>query len=111
MLSVSDDDEEQSTRHQAEYVNNFFSNVGSETFKKSRLNLRNFDDGQQNLRINLSNTSDMMFRHSPITWETVTLIIKHLKNSNSHGSDGIPLRYIKDSLPVIITYLTCILVN
>ncbi len=41
--------------------------------------------------------------------QPTTLTIKHMKNTSSHGSDGIPLRYIKDSLPVIITDLTCIL--
>ncbi|XP_045106670.1 uncharacterized protein LOC123501731 [Portunus trituberculatus] len=49
-----------------------------------------------------------MCRPSPTTWESVTLIIKHMKNTNSCGFDGIRLGYIKDSLPVIITYLTCI---
>lgn len=109
-LPVSDDDEEETTKRQANHFNKFFGRVGSETFKRARQNLAISDDDHQNVRINLDdNTSDTTFRASPTTWETVTLIIKHMKNTSSHGSDGIPLRYIKDSLPVIITYLTYIL--
>ena len=62
--------------------------------------MSNSDDSQQNVRINLSNsTSDTMFRPSPTTCETVTPIIKHMKNTSSQGSDGISLHYMKDSLP------------
>lgn len=110
MLPVRDDDDEESTKCQAENFNKFFGKVGSETFKKSRQSLACPDEGQQNANVNLNdNTSQNMFRPSPTTWDTVTLTIKHMKNTSSHGSDGIPLRYIKDSLPVIITYLICIL--
>ena len=107
---VSDYDEDESIIDRAENFNKFFSNVGSETFQKSRQNLAHSDDAHQYVRNNINDKSSCtMFRPSPTTWETVTLIVKHMKNTNSHGCDGIPLRYIKDSLPVIITYLTCIL--
>lgn len=109
-VGEDDDDGEESTRRRAENFNEFFSMVGSEAFKKIRQCLVNIDDGEIYKRIDLNNdNSAEMFRPSPTTWETVTLIIKHMKNINTHGSDGIPLRYIKDSLPVIIIYLTCIL--
>ncbi len=110
ILPVSDDDGEESTKQRAEHFNKYFSKVGSETFQKSRQSLIHYDNGQQYVT-NILNyeTPDTMFRPSPTTWETVTLIIKHMKNTNSYGSDGIPFRYIKDSLPVIVSYLTCIL--
>ena len=37
------------------------------------------------------------------------LTVKGLKESNACGSDGIPLRYIKDSLYIIAFYLTIII--
>lgn len=40
--------------------------------------------------------------------DTIT-INKQLKNTISYISDGIPSRFIKDSLPVIKGYLTCII--
>ncbi len=40
---------------------------------------------------------------------TVILTLKHLKNANYGGSDGISLHYLRDSLPVIIHYLTTII--
>lgn len=49
-----------------------------------------------------------LFRAGPADMNTVILTIKNLKNTNSAGSDGITLRYIQDSLPVTITYITTI---
>ncbi len=90
---------------------NTSARLGAKLLKKPRKYLGNsFDDDQPHLRYNMNdNTSDTMFRPSPTTWDSVTLIIKHMKNTNCQRSDGISLRYIKDSLPVVITYLTCIL--
>ena len=50
-----------------------------------------------------------MFQPQPTDSDTIILIIKHLKNTSSCGSDNISLRFIKESLPVIIPYLTCII--
>lgn len=49
-----------------------------------------------------------MCRPEPINTDTVILAIKHMKNTNSRGHDGIPLRFLIDSFPVIIAYLSCI---
>ena len=53
--------------------------------------------------------NENLFRPKPIDASTVILTIKHLKDTNSYGSDGIPLRFLKDALPVITPYLTCII--
>ena len=50
-----------------------------------------------------------MFRPQPTDSNTIILIIKYLKNTASYDSDGILQRFLRDSLPVIVTYLTCIL--
>ena len=50
-----------------------------------------------------------LFRREPIDWQTLNLTIKNMNNSNAGGSDGIPLRFIKDSLPVIASHLTTIM--
>ena len=49
------------------------------------------------------------FKPQPVDCDTIILIIKHLKQTNSYGSDGIPLRFILDSLPVTILYITIII--
>ena len=110
-VPVGDGDDDESIKSQAEYFNAFFANVGKDTFLESRQNLSNAEVLPEIMETNLCDNvnSDIMFRPEPTTWETVTLILKHMKTTNSHGSDGIPLRYLRDSLPVIIMYLTCII--
>ena len=92
----------------ADSFNNFFVNVGKETYEKSQRNVEDLSD-----EIQLNPDNDMQkydkFRPQPIDSETIILEIKHMKNTSSCGSDGIPLRFIKESLPVIIPFLTCIL--
>ena len=41
--------------------------------------------------------------------DTIILTIKNLNKTRSVGSDGISLRFIKDSLYVIVFYSTCII--
>ncbi len=48
------------------------------------------------------------FRPQPVNVSTVVLTIKHLQETQSFGSDGISLPFIKDSLPVTALYLTVI---
>ena len=52
---------------------------------------------------------DNNFRPQPVDVDTIILTIKDLNNTTSVGCDGIPLRFIKDSLYVIAFYLTCII--
>ncbi len=51
---------------------------------------------------------DAVFRPRPVGTETVILTIKSLNETSSVGSDGIPMKFIKDALYVIAFYLTCI---
>ena len=48
------------------------------------------------------------FRPQPVDINTLILIIKHLKATNSCGSDGIPFRFLIDSLPVTIFFILVI---
>ena len=96
-------------RNKVEAFNNFFANVGKVTFEKTQ---QNRGDNQNvpihNNNNNTSNQFCIMFRPQPTDSDTIILIIKHLKNTSSCGSDNISLRFLKESLPVIIPYLTCI---
>ena len=48
------------------------------------------------------------FRPQPVDINTLTLTIKHLKATNAIGSDGIPYRFLIDSLPILIFYILII---
>ncbi len=89
--------------------NRYFANVGKETFEKSRQNLLNHDTEPIFNVYDTINPTCNMFRPQPTDSRTIILVLKQLKNSSAHGSDGIPTRFLKESLPVIITYLTCII--
>ena len=92
----------------AEELNEAFVNVGKRTFEKTLTELNNVNDKQGTL--NRDNTVyTQLFRPEPVDANTVILTIKHLKNTNSTGSDGISLRHIRDSLPVTIEYITTII--
>ncbi len=97
----------ETVKSKADAFNYFFANVGKNTFNKSRQLLANEaplnDTNVQNI------TANNMFRPQPIDWQTVVLTIKHLKKCDSYGCDGVPLKFLKDSLHVLIHYITCIL--
>ncbi len=52
---------------------------------------------------------DACFRPEPVDTDTVILTIKSLKETKTVGSYGIPLRFLKDAMPVTILYITCII--
>ncbi len=86
--------------------NRFFANVGKGTFEKSHLS----DSSVSSPTVSaVSTNSRYLFRREPFDWQTVPLTIARTNNSDACGSDGIPLRFIKDSLPVIAFYLTTIM--
>ena len=93
----------------ADSFNEFFSNVGKATYDKTQEELAkyNFDsiDNEQN---NAHNDCLSSFEPVPVDCETVILTIKGLKETNACGSDGISLRFIKDSLFIIAFYITVI---
>ncbi len=49
------------------------------------------------------------FRPQPVDTDTVVLTIKDLSETSSVGSDGISMKFIKDSLCIIAFYITCII--
>ncbi len=86
-------------------LNTYFANVGKNAFDKSR---EGIETNYLNQTYTTSHTSEY-FRPQPINESTVILIIKNLKETQAYGSDGIPLRFLKDALPVIVGHITCII--
>lgn len=91
-----------------EDFNRFFVSVGKNTFEKSQQNYDNTGEKLQPIPVNYNALIDT-FRPKPVSEADLILAIKHMKNTNSYGCDGIPLRFLRDSLPITITYLTCIM--
>ncbi len=61
-----------------------------------------------NFEPDVPHTTTDFFRPQPVDVNTVILTIKELHNTNSAGSDNIQLKFSKDSLDAIVSYLTCI---
>lgn len=100
-----DDDE---VRNRVEKFNDFFANIGKKTFEKSQENIQ-INNPHINEPPLLSSNTMGSFRPQPVNINTVILTIKHLKATNSYGSDGIPLRFLIDSLPVTIFFINIII--
>ena len=95
-------------KSKADKFNDYFTNVGVNTYNKSLEHTLNHGDEQcNNDLVHLPN--NVTFRPKPTDSTTIILEIKNMKNTFSCGSDGIQLRYLKESLPAIIPYLTCII--
>ncbi len=92
-----------------EEFNHFFANVGREAFEDSPQNITpEIEENLSPLHHELASNQNT-FRPHPVDTNTVILTIKQLKESNSCGSGNISLKFIKDALPVIIPYITCII--
>ena len=95
--------------NKAEKFNEFFADVGRKTFEKTQEELGNSNIQLQNINENGVNENELVsFKPSPVNCDTVILAVKSIRESNACGSDGISLRFIKDSLYVIAFYLTVI---
>ena len=93
----------------AESFNEFFSNVGKLTFDKTQEELARYNhDSVDFNQSNINFYNLRCFKPVPVDCETVILTIKGLKETNACGSDGISLRFIKDSLFIIAFYITII---
>ncbi len=92
----------------AEEFNKFFSDIGKATYERTQHSLRDPQNSTVNNR-NPSLREGACFRPEPVDTNTVILTIKSLKETKAVGSDDIPLRCLKDALPVIISYLTCLI--
>ena len=93
----------------AETFNDFFAKVGKKTFDKTQEGL---SSNNGNIQIGnyteFTNNPIHTFKPSPVDCDTIILTIKNLKDSKAYGSDGISLRFIRDSLYVILFYITVI---
>ncbi len=97
--------ERENELERAEQFNELFFAVGKRTFEKTQNNLNDMNINHDNTQEN-DNYENLC---RPVHVNAVILTKKHLKNTNSTGSDGIALRYIHDSLHVIINYITTII--
>ena len=99
MISLHDHDDNERL---ADKFNDYFANVGRVAFEKSQQNLNTADarEALQNNNVTGEN-SNYSFRPQPVDVDTVILTVKDLNDTNSYGSDGISLRFIRDSLPII----------
>ena len=88
---------------------NFFSDVGRKTYEKTQEELAQNHIPPVMNRTFENHIHSSHFKPSPVDCDTVILTIKHLNDSKAWGSDGIPLRFIKDSLFVIAFYLSVII--
>ncbi len=92
-----------------EEFNHFFANVGREAFENSQKSITPESEENPTQFYHEHASNQNTFRPQPVDANTVILTIKQLKESNSCGNDHISLRFIKDALPVIIPYITCII--
>ena len=98
---------ENEMQKKVEDFNEYFAKVGENTFKKSQENMVDANEFTQNM----NHVSNILrkFRPQPVDMVTLVLTIKHLKCTNSKGSDGITYRFLIDSLPVLIFYILIII--
>lgn len=86
----------------------YFASIGKEIYERSQECTADQNEFPH-INLDTSAPTDQLFRPQPIDSDTLILVIKHMKNTSASSSDGITLHYIKESLPVIIPYPTCIL--
>ena len=91
----------------AEEFNKYFSNVGKEAFKKTQ-NSVNINNSPINIQQAVSNNLVSKFRPKPVSVDTIILIVKNLSDTDAVGIDGISLRFVRDSLPVMAFYYAVI---
>ena len=92
-------------RNRVENFNEYFANVGENTFKKSQEGV--VDPNEFSRTVNQPPNNLETFRPQPIDMVTLILTIKEIKCTSSKGS-GISYRFLMDSLPVLIFYILVI---
>lgn len=95
-------------KEKAEEFNTFFSKVGESTFRRSQEELRMEETVTVNGPHGDTIDVEASFRPKPVDANTIILIVKDLNATNSIGSDGIALRFLRDALCVIVPFITCI---
>ncbi len=83
----------------AEDLNNFFANIGRETFVRCTRNFTSTNTNSDNVRVMQDFMYNLdfffIFKPKPVNVETVILTISILKETKAIGSDGISLNFIK----------------
>ncbi len=100
---------QESTTDDAAKFNNFFANIGKNTFNTTQQTLLMNNVSPLDRQPSEYRETTVKFRPKPVDINTLILIIKGLKETKAVGSDGISLKFIKDALCVIAFYLTCII--
>ncbi len=93
----------------AEEFNTFFANIGKNTFELTQKSLPNNEVTCPELSPHDSDNRNNIFRRQPVDVNTVILTIKSLNETRSVGCDGTSLIFIRDSLYMIVFYLTVII--
>ena len=91
----------------AEEFNKYFAEIGEIAFNKSQEQI--YQNANLTNNQTLLSHSTVKFRPQPVDINSLILVIKHLKPTNSYGSDGMPYRFIIDSLPVTVYYILIII--
>ena len=89
-----------------EEFNDYFSKVGKEAFDKTQRSAQTLLN--LNVEPRIRNVHGNKFRPQPVSVDTIILIVKDLRETSSVGIDGISLRFVKDSLPVMAFYYTLV---
>ena len=90
----------------AEEFNDYFSKVGKEAYEKTQRSVRT--PVTFNTESRSRNVLGNKFRPKPVSVDTIILIVKDLRETSSVGIDGISLRFVKDSLPIMALYYTIV---
>lgn len=93
----------------AENFNEYFSNVGRNVFLETQ-QYRELNENEQNIVLEFGNRygNEINFRLQPVHPDQIAFIITKMKNKNSHGSDGMTTRFLKDSLSILNFYISVI---
>ena len=92
----------------AEEFNTFFANIGKNTFELTQKSFLSNDLTCPEFSLHDYDNSVNQFRPQPVDVETVILTIKSLNETRSVGCDSIALNFVRDSLHIIVFYLTVI---
>ena len=103
LLGVS----EAELKNMVDEFNKHFATIGENTFEKSQESPVDPNLLKNNQSPLLTNNLNK-FRPQSIDIGNLILIIKSLKATNSYGSDGIPFRFLINSLPVTVYYILII---
>ncbi len=83
--------------------NTYFADVRKSHYQRTQYNPHGDNQPPPHGPTDAPNATDLS-----LSTQTVILSTKNLNDTNSGGSDGIPLEFVRDGLCVLAFYLTCI---